>query len=134
MDNVLKDKSFSFALRVVKLAKYLKCDKKEYVISKQILRSGTSIGALVCEAEYAQSKPDFINKLSISLKEASETYYWLRLLYEGDYISVIMFDSIKPQINELIKILTSSINTAKDKIMRFSLFTIHYPLFIGTKS
>jgi len=115
MDNVLKEKSFSFALRVVKLARYLKRDKREFVISKQVLRSGTSVGALICEAEYAQSKPDFINKLSISLKEANETYYWLRLLYEGNYISKIMFKSIKPQINELIKLLTSSIKTAKDK-------------------
>ena len=115
MDNVLKEKSFSFALRVVKLTQYLKRDKKEYVISKQVLRSGTSVGALICEAEYAQSKPDFINKLSIGLKEANETYYWLRLLYEGNYITEIMFNSLKPQINELIKLLTSSINTAKKR-------------------
>ena len=115
MDNVLKDKSFSFALRVVKLTQYLKRDKKEYVISKQVLRSGTSVGALICEAEYAQSKPDFINKLSIGLKEANETYYWLRLLHEGGYISEIMFNSIKPQTNELIKLLTSSIKTAKER-------------------
>jgi four helix bundle protein len=116
MGNILKEKSFSFALRVVKLAQYLNFDKKEYVLSKQVLRSGTSVGAMVCEAEFAQSKPDFIHKLSIGLKEANETYYWLRLLYEGEYISEIMFNSIKPQANELIKLLTSSINTAKDNI------------------
>jgi len=116
MENILKEKSFSFALRVVKLAQYLNRCKKEYVISKQVLRSGTSVGALVCEAEYAQSKPDFIHKLSIGLKEANETYYWLRLLHEGDYISEIMFNSIKPQTNELIKLLTSSINTAKENM------------------
>ena len=116
MDNILKKKSFTFALRVVKLAKYLNVSKKEYVISKQVLRSGTSVGALICEAEYAQSKPDFIHKLSIGLKEANETYYWLRLLYEGGYITEIMFNSIKPQTNELIKLLTSSINTAKENI------------------
>ena len=115
MDNVLKEKSFSFALRVVKLTQYLKRDKKEYVLSKQVLRSGTSVGALICEAEYAQSKPDFINKLSIGLKEANETYYWLRLLYEGKYITETMFNSLKPQINELIKLLISSINTAKER-------------------
>jgi four helix bundle protein len=116
MGNILKEKSFSFALRVVKLAQYLNFDKKEYVLSKQVLRSGTSVGAMVCEAEFAQSKPDFIHKLSIGLKEANETYYWLRLLYEGEYISEIMFNSIKPQANELIKLLTSSINIAKDNI------------------
>ena len=115
MGNILKEKSFSFALRVVKLAQYLNSDKKEYELSKQVLRSGTSIGALICEAEYAQSKPDFIHKLSIGLKEANETYYWLRLLREGGYISETMFDSIKPQTNELIKLLTSSINTAKKR-------------------
>ena len=113
MENILKEKSFLFALRVVKLAQYLNSDKKEYVLSKQVLRSGTSIGALICEAEYAQSKPDFIHKLSIGLKEANETYYWLRLLREGGYISETMFNSIKPQTNELIKLLTSSIKTAK---------------------
>ena len=113
MGNILKEKSFSFALRVVKLAQYLNSDKKEYVLSKQVLRSGTAIGALVSEAEYAQSKLDFIHKLSIGLKEANETYYWLRLLYEGRYISETMFNSIKPQINELIKLLISSIKTAK---------------------
>ena len=116
MGNILKEKSFSFALRVVKLAQYLNFDKKEYVLSKQVLRSGTSVGAMVCEAEFAQSKPDFIHKLSIGLKEANETYDWLRLLYEGEYLSEIMFNSIKPQANELIKLLTSSINTVKDNI------------------
>lgn len=115
MENILKEKSFLFALRIVKLAKYLNMDKKEYVMSKQVLRSGASVGALICEAEYAQSKPDFIHKLSIGLKEANETYYWLRLLREGEYISEIMFNSIKPQSNELIKLLISSIKTAKEK-------------------
>ena len=115
MENILKEKSFSFALRIVKLSQYLNSDKKEYVLSKQVLRSGTSIGALICEAEYAQSKPDFIHKLSIGLKEANETYYWLRLLREGGYTSETMFNSIKPQSNELIKLLTSSINTAKKR-------------------
>lgn len=116
MENILKEKSFFFALRVVKLVQYLGGQKREHVISKQVLRSGTSVGAMVCEAEYAQSKPDFIHKLSIGLKEANETYYWLRLLHEGGYISEVMFNSIKPQVNELIKLLTSSINTAKENI------------------
>ena len=113
MENILKEKSFSFALRIVKLAQYLNNDQKEYVLSKQVLRSGTAIGALVSEAEFAQSKPDFINKLSIGLKEANETYYWLKLLHEGGYISETMFNSIQPQTKELIKLLVTSIKTAK---------------------
>lgn len=116
MGNVLKDKSFRYALRVVKLTRYLKTCKKEYVLSKQVLRSGTAIGALVCEAEFAQSKSDFIHKMSIGLKEANETDYWLRLLHEGEYISDIMFESIRPQTNELIRLLIRSIKTAKQNI------------------
>ena len=113
MENILKEKSFSFALRVVKLARYLNIDKREYVLSKQVLRSGTAIGALVSEAEFAQSKRDFISKLSIGLKEANETYYWLKLLYEGEYISETMFDSIKPQTKELINLLVVIIKPAR---------------------
>jgi len=116
MENILKEKSYAFALRVVKLAQYLNSKQKEYVLSKQVLRSGTAIGALVSEAEFAQSKPDFVNKLSIGLKEANETYYWLKLLHEGNYISDSMFNSIKPQTKELIKLLVTSIKTAKENI------------------
>ena len=116
MENILKEKSYAFALRVVKLAQYLNGRQKEYVLSKQVLRSGTAIGALVSEAEFAQSRPDFVNKLSIGLKEANETYYWLKLLHEGKYISDAMFNSIKPQIKELIKLLVTSIKTAKENI------------------
>ena len=114
MENILKEKSFSFALRVVKLARYLNGNQKEYVLSKQVLRSGTAIGALISEAEFAQSKPDFINKLSVGLKEANETYYWLKLLHDGEYISETMFNSIQPQTKELIKLLVTSIKTAKE--------------------
>ena len=116
MENVLKEKSFSFALRIVKLAQYLNNDQKEYVLSKQVLRSGTAIGALISEAEFAQSKPDFIHKWSIGLKEANETYYWLKLLYEGEYLSEAIFNSIQPQAKELIKLLVTSIKTAKKNI------------------
>lgn len=116
MENILKEKSFSFALRVVKLAQYLNNDKKEFVLSKQVLRSGTAVGALISEAEFAQSKPDFVSKLSIGLKEANETHYWLKLLHEGNYISENMFDSIQPQVKELIKLLVTSIKTAKQNI------------------
>ena len=111
-ENILKTKSYAFALRVVKLYKYL-CIHKEYVLSKQVLRSGTAVGALVSEAEFAQSKADFISKLSIGLKEANETLYWLSLLKDAEYIDEKMFKSIQPDTEELIKLLVSSINTAK---------------------
>lgn len=111
-ENVLKSKSYAFALRIVKLYKYLS-DNREYVLSKQVLRSGTAIGALVAEAEFGQSKSDFISKLSIALKEANETLYWLSLLKDSNFIEEKMFLSIKPDIEELIKLLVSSINTAK---------------------
>ena len=111
-ENILKTKSYSFALRVVKLYKYL-CTRREYVLSKQVLRSGTAVGALVSEAEFGQSKADFISKLSIALKEANETLYWLNLLKDSEYLDEKMFQSIKPDIEELIKLLVSSIKTAK---------------------
>jgi four helix bundle protein len=111
-ENILKNKSYAFALRVIKMYKYL-CSQKEYVLSKQVLRSGTAIGALVAESIFAQSKADFINKLSISLKEANETLYWLSLLRDSDYINEVMFDSIKKDNEELIRLLVSSIKTAK---------------------
>jgi four helix bundle protein len=85
-NNVVRDKSFQFALRIVKLYRYLKEEKKEYVLSKQILRSGTAIGALVRESQHAESKADFIHKLSIALKEANETDYWIELLFQSGYI------------------------------------------------
>ena len=114
-ENIVKTKSYAFALRVVKLYKYLVENKKEYVLSKQLLRSGTSIGALVRESEYAQSKKDFINKLSIALKEANETEYWLMLLKDSDYLNDKMYQSIKPDITELLKLLTAIINASKNK-------------------
>ena len=115
MKNILKDKSYKFALRIIKLSKFLRENKKEYILSKQVIRSGTSIGALVREAEYGQSKADFIHKLSIALKEANETEYWLLLLKDSDYLTEKMFESIKPDIKELIKMLISSIKTGKEK-------------------
>ena len=113
--SLLKQKSYDFALRIIKLYKYLCDEKKEYILSKQVMRSGTAIGALVSEAEFAQSKADFINKLSIALKEANETDYWLNLLKDSSYLSTQMFDSIEPDIKELIKLLVSSVKTAKQK-------------------
>jgi len=107
------DKSYIFALRVVKLYKHLVSEKKEYVLSKQVLRSGTSIGALIKESEHAQSKADFINKMSIALKEANETEYWLQLLKDSGYISEQSFNSIHNDSVELIKILVSIVKSSK---------------------
>ncbi|MCC9018135.1 four helix bundle protein [Flavobacterium lipolyticum] len=111
--NVIKDKSFAFAIEIVNLYKTLS-EKKEFVLSKQMLRAGTSIGANVRESEHAQSKADFIHKLSISLKEANETEYWLDLLYETKYLSDIEFQNIKPKISELLRLLTSILKTSKN--------------------
>jgi len=111
-ENILKSKSYAFALRVVRLYKYLS-DNKEYVLSKQLLRSGTAVGALVREAEFGQSKADFTSKLSIALKEANETHYWLSLLRDRGYIDERMYDSILAEIEELIRLLVSSVKTAK---------------------
>ncbi len=111
--NILKDKSLEFAIEVVVLFKWLKADKKEYVMSKQLLRSGTAIGALVREAEHAESRADFIHKLSIAQKEANETLYWLELLKRTDYLSESQFQNSHNNATELIKILTSIIKTTK---------------------
>ncbi|WP_353168312.1 four helix bundle protein [Flavobacterium sp.] len=110
--NVIKEKSFEFAKEIVYLYKNL-ADKKEFVLSRQLLKSGTSIGANIREAEHAQSKADFINKLSISLKEANETEYWLDLLYETNYLSDELFQNLKIKNIELLKLLISIINTSK---------------------
>ena len=118
MESVLRDKSYLFALRIVKLYKHLVNQKKEYTLSKQVLRSGTSIGALVREAQYAQSVRDFVNKLSIALKEANEAEYWMVLLKDAEYITKKMHDNIQPDISELKKMLTSSINTAKKNLKK----------------
>ena len=112
--DILSQKSFDFSLRIIKLYLYLKETHKEYVLSKQILRSGTSIGAMIQESHFAQSKADFINKLSIGLKEANETRYWLYLLSESSFIEKHMFENILPDIETLIKLLSSSIKTAKN--------------------
>lgn len=112
-NNPVKDKSFAFALRIVKLYQYLSEQKREYVLSKQLLRSGTAVGALICEAEQAESKADFIHKMAIALKEANETVYWLELLNQSDYIDQKGYESIKPDAVELLKLLTSIIKSTK---------------------
>jgi len=114
--DLLRTKSFDFALRVIKLYKYLTKEHQEYILSKQILKSGTSIGALIKEAQYAQSKADFLHKLTVALKEANETAYWLELLYKSDYITQKMYNSIHPQIDELLKLLISSTKKIKEDL------------------
>lgn len=111
---IIEQKSFQFAVRIVKLSKYLRSTKKEYTLSKQLLRSGTSIGANVAEAQQAQSKADFISKLSIALKETTETKYWLKLLRATDYLSEAEFQSIFSGCVEIEKILVSIIKSSKD--------------------
>ena len=111
-ENVIKNKSFKFALRIVNLYKFLS-EKKEFVLSKQLLRSGTAIGALVREAEHAESKADFIHKMAIALKEANETEYWIELLYQSEFIEDTAYQSIKIDIEEMLKLLISIIKTTK---------------------
>ena len=111
--NPLKDKSYDFAIRVVKLSQFLQEDKKEYVLSKQVLKSGTAVGALIREAEFGQSKADFTSKMSISLKEANETEYWLCLLKDTGYISENQFETLQSKNKELIAMLVSTVKTLK---------------------
>ena len=115
-DSIAHIKAKAFAVRIVKFTQFLQNDKKEYVLSKQILRSGTSIGANLHECINAQSKPDFISKLQIALKEANETEYWLELFLESEIIDQQMYDSLHSDLNELISLLVSSIKTAKDNL------------------
>ncbi len=111
--NIIREKTFAFALRIVKLHRFLNKEKREYVLSKQLLRSGTAVGALVREAEQAESKADFIHKMAIALKEANETDYWIELLFQSEIINQKECESIKPDAVELIKVLTSIIKTSK---------------------
>jgi four helix bundle protein len=115
MDNVIEEKSFLFAIRVVNLYKYLCTSKKEYVLSKQLLRSGTSIGANIAESQQAQSRPDFISKLSIALKETSETKYWLKLLNATEYLSDVEYKSVVSDCIEIEKILVTILKTTKQE-------------------
>lgn len=112
-DSPLKNKSYAFAIRIVKLSQYLQAEKREFVLSKQILRSGTSIGALIREAEFGQSRADFISKMSISLKEANETEYWLNLLKDTDYIEQNLFESLQSDCSELIAMPAATVKTSK---------------------
>jgi len=113
-ESIVRDKTYAFALRMVKAYKYLTQEQREFVLSKQVLRSGTSIGALVKEAEHAQSRADFIHKMNIALKEANETEYWLNLLKDSEYIDIKSYNSIHQDCSELIKLLASIVKSSKD--------------------
>lgn len=112
-ENVIKNKSFAFAIKIVKLYQFLCNEKKEFVLSRQLLRSGTSVGAMVREAEHAETKADFKHKMGIAQKEINETIYWLELLKKTDYLSPKQFEGIYNDAIEIIKILTSILKTAK---------------------
>jgi len=114
-ENVIKTKSFDFALRIVKMYRFLVEQKKEYVLSKQLLRSGTAIGALVRESEHAESTADFIHKLAIAQKEANESDYWIELLYRSEFLDEKAYSSIIADVTEIQKILSSIIITSKQK-------------------
>ena len=113
--NVILDKSFDFAVRIVKLYKHLTSKKKEYVLSKQLLRCGTSIGANVQEAQHGQSTPDFAAKMNIALKESNETLYWIKLLYRTDYITKKQYESLEKDILDIKHILISICKTSHNK-------------------
>ena len=113
MDATVERKSFQFSIRIVRLYKHLRSTKKEFVLSKQLLRSGTSIGANIAEAQQAQSRADFISKLNIALKETAETDYWLRLLHATEYLDDHEFTSVYDDCSEIGKMLTSIIKSTK---------------------
>jgi four helix bundle protein len=116
-ENILLTKSFRFAIRIVKLYQYLKENNIEFVLSKQLLRSGTAVGALVREAQNAESKADFVHKLGIAQKECDESIYWIELLKETNYLKEVEYENIKSDATELLKIIKSSIITVKAKYL-----------------
>lgn len=115
-ENVVKNKSFSFAVRIVKLYQYLYEQKREFILSKQLLRSGTSVGAMIREAEHAETKNDFKHKMGIAQKEINETIYWLELLKETDFISIEQFENINSDAIEIIKLITAILKSTKANI------------------
>lgn len=116
MENGVKEKSYAFAIRVVRLYKFLSSEKREFILSKQLLRSGTAIGALIKEAEHGQSKADFLHKMNIALKEANETEYWLILLMDTDYLSNEQFECMNKDSSEILRMLISIVKTTKDSL------------------
>ncbi len=115
-ENIVKIKSFAFAVRIVRLYQFLCNERREFVLSKQLLRSGTSVGAMVREAEHAETKADFKHKMGIAQKEINETIYWLELLKETDYLTIEQFESIHADAIEIIKLITAIIKTTKSNI------------------
>ena len=120
MNNAIEEKSFHFAVRIVKLCKFLQEERKEYILSKQLMRSGTSIGANIIESQQAQSRADFVSKLNIALKEAVETNYWLRLLQATDYLTDSEYTSVITDCRELEKLLTAIIKTTRNSPIKTS--------------
>lgn len=118
MENVVAKKSYDFAIRIIKLYKFLNEGKREFILSKQLLRCGTAIGAMVKESERAQSKADFLNKMNVALKEANETEYWLMLLKDSGYISAKEFDSISIDCSEVLRLLISIVKSTKGSIKK----------------
>lgn len=116
----IRNKSFAFAVRIVKLFQYLSAEKREFVLSKQLLRSGTSVGAMVREAEHAESKADFVHKLAIAQKEINETIYWLELLTTTDYLTKEEFENINNDAIEIIKIITTIIKNTKQNLNKIT--------------
>jgi len=117
-ENILKIKSFDFAIRIVNLYKFLKKEYNEFIISQQVVASGTAIGALIREAEHAESTKDFLHKLNVGLKEANESKYWLDLLYATKFINKKMYDSLNNDCEELLRLLITSVKTTKAKLGR----------------
>lgn len=115
-NNVIKDKSFMFAIRIVRLYQFLITEKKEFIMSKQLLRSGTSVGAMVREAEHGETKKDFVHKMAVAQKEINESIYWLELLKETDYLTELEFNSLNNDAIEIIKLITTIIKSAKSNI------------------
>ena len=118
-DNPIEQRSYKFALRIVKAYKFLSKQHNEFVLSRQMLRSGTSIGAMIREAKFAQSRADFVNKTSIALKEANETLYWIELLHDSDYIDDKTFESIHNEAHEITSILASIVKTTKENSEKY---------------
>ncbi len=116
-ERVLDKKTINFAVRIIKLYQYLCCEKREYVVSKQILKSGTSIGANVRESRNAQSRLDFINKLNIALKESDETAYWLEIMVKSNIMRIEQIENLNSDLSEITAILVSSIKTLKKKLI-----------------
>ena len=116
---LIENRAYLFALRIVKAYKYLTRQQSEFVLSKQMLRSGTSIGAMMREAKYAQSRADFVGKVSIALKEANETLYWIELLHDSEYIDDITFESIHNEADEITSILASIVKTTKENTEKY---------------